>query len=79
MNEISQAIKNLKQSKQWKYLNDKTNALMVSLDDTKTAIIKACNHDIRPPKEKHVRSMVYSLIFHLSSLTSLGYLQLIEL
>lgn len=58
MNEISQAIKNIKQSKQWKYLNDKTNAFMVSLDDTKTAIIKACNHDVRPPKEKHVRKLL---------------------
>jgi len=32
--------------------------MFASLDETKTAVIKACNHDVRPPKEKHVKKLL---------------------
>eukprot|EP01080_Neovahlkampfia_damariscottae_P001801 gene1801-943_t len=54
-------IQNLKSSKQWKFVNDKAKAALATLDDTKTAVIKAVNHDVRPPKEKHVQKLLYLL------------------
>jgi hypothetical protein len=53
---LANSLQSLKSSKQWKFLNDKTKAAFATLDDTKTAVIKSVNHDIRPPKEKHVQS-----------------------
>jgi hypothetical protein len=34
---------------------------LMSLSEVNTAIIKATNHDICPPKEKHVQSSFYFL------------------
>jgi len=40
----------------WKYVEDKIVGF-ATFDETSKAIVKALNHDITPPKEKHVRSI----------------------
>ena len=57
MDSINHTLQKVKSSKQWKFVNDKAKAAMVSLDEKKTATTKALNHDVRPPKEKHVQSI----------------------
>lgn len=56
MDEITKTFQKVKSSKQWKFVNDKAKAALASLDETKTACLKALNHEYRPPKEKHVQS-----------------------
>jgi hypothetical protein len=61
MESISNTLLKVKSSKQWKFMNDKAKAALVGLDETKTAIIKALNHEYRPPKEKHVQKLIQIL------------------
>jgi hypothetical protein len=46
----------------WKLVTDKLKVALVSFDDLEKSIVKATNHDLVPPKEKHVRSMYLNFI-----------------
>jgi hypothetical protein len=52
----------------WKLVTDKFKIALASLDDLEVSIVKATNHDLVPPKEKHVRSMSLSVLLTVKKL-----------